>query len=201
MCISLCPPLQKVANAGNSCYMDSVLFAMFAAPSQLDASVLFSQQASGVAAKLQQSIRENFVDRIRDPHGAVSKEDVTAIRKLVIELSTEHRLQNPPQNSFLEEQDEQEQQDVGEFFRFIMDALDVEAKCKLVIQRQTHHGGWEENDDQRYESLSELILYLGDSHAQHLKWDEVLDDNMTGKVDVCRRVGEGREEGIPAFNR
>ena len=190
-----------MANAGNSCYMDSVLFAMFAAPSPLDASVLFSQQASGVAAKLQQSIRENFVDRIRDPHGAVSKEDVTAIRKLVIELSTEHRQQNPPQNSFLEKQDEQVQQDVGEFFRFIIDAL-ATSDVKLVMQRQTHHGGWEENDDQGHETLSELILYLGDSRAQHLKWDQVLDDNMTGKVDVRRRVGKGQEEeGMPAFNR
>ena len=180
--------------------MDSVLFAMFAAPSPLDESVLFRRQASGVAAKLQQSIREKFVDRIRDAHGAVSKEDVTAIRKLVIELSTENRQQNPPQISFLETRNEQVQQDVVEFFRFIIDAL-ASDDVKLELQRQTHHGGWEENDDQGYESLSELILYLGDSHAQHLKWDEVLDDNMTGKVDVCRRVGEGREEGIPAFNR
>jgi hypothetical protein len=181
--------------------MDSLLFAMFAVSSPLDASVLERQQASGsVAARLQQSVRERFVDRIRDPRGAVSEEDVTAIRKLVIELSSEHRQQNPPQNSFLEEQDEQVQQDVGEFFRFIIDALAPDVK--LVMQRQTHHGGWEENDDQGHETLSELILYLGDSRAQHLKWDQVLDDNMTGKVDVRRRVGKGQEEeGMPAFNR
>ena len=180
--------------------MDSLLFAMFAVSSPLDASVLERQQASGsVAARLQQSVRERFVDRIRDPRGAVSEEDVTAIRKLVIELSTQHKQQHPPKISFLETQDEHEQQDVSEFFRFIIDAL-ASDDVKLLVQRNTHHEGLEEDADQRDEVLSDLILALGDLPAQHLKWDQLLDDFMTGQVDVRRRVEQSRDKGVSAFN-
>ena len=58
----------KVANAGNTCYMDAVLFSMFAMPSTLDAMLTKRQPAADHLAvqkqELQASILKQFVGRL-----------------------------------------------------------------------------------------------------------------------------------------
>ena len=112
----VCVSAQTVEYAGNSCYIDSLLFAMFATPSTLEKSFLESQRSGG-SSKLQQAIKNTFVGQIRNPKGRVSRDDMSNIRKLVISLSAEEG------RSFLKEDQERQQQDAGEFFEFISECL------------------------------------------------------------------------------
>ncbi len=105
----------KVANAGNSCYIDAVLFAMFAIPSQpMDAllSKRFpnSDMTAGHKQELQRIVSKQFVSRLRGTM-SISTDMIANIRAQCRRCGWEY-LGAPDQ-----------QQDACEFFSFFFLAL------------------------------------------------------------------------------
>ena len=182
----VCVSAQTVEYAQNSCYIDSLLFAMFATPSTLEKSFLESQRSGG-SSKLQQTIKNTFVGQIRNPKGRVSRDDMSNIRKLVISLSAEEG------RSFLKEDQELQQQDAGEFFEFISECLGDDSS-KFEIERAIVHEGKAEASDSTTEFLSYLPLCLNDTSADFLKLDKLLEEFSTSQISV-RRIPEGYTSG------
>ena len=98
-----------VENIGNTCYIDSLLMALFYFPSTNDFLLDKDVEES---LYLQQYIKTNFVDKVRQGK-SVNEENIYTIRNLCIDLGW---LNGDPIEFF-------SQQDVNEFYMFLMDKL------------------------------------------------------------------------------
>ena len=121
--VTLLPPQIRVANAGNSCYIDSVLFAMFAIPSSpMDAllSKRFpnSDMNAGNKQELQRVVSKQFVSRLRGMM-SVSVDMIANIRAQCRRCGWEY-VGAPDQ-----------QQDACEFFSFFFLALGGQVSLEL----------------------------------------------------------------------
>lgn len=111
-----------VENAGNTCYMDSLLMALFYVPSNID-MMLNKDIKNTMALYLQEYIKINFVNTVRD-NKSVTADMIEMLRVLCVENGWKG----------LNDDEYIMQQDVNEFYTFIMNLFE----CTLIdIQRET----------------------------------------------------------------
>lgn len=112
-----------VENAINTCYIDSVLMALFFKSTTID-SVLNKDLKNTTAIYLQEYIKEKFVNAVRNGK-SILMDDMEMIRVMCSHLGWKNDV----------EKDEYIlQQDITEYYTFLMGIFEIE---KITIQRKT----------------------------------------------------------------
>lgn len=112
-----------IENAGNTCYIDSLLFSLFMLPAA--ESLLRTQVDGALAIYLQEYIKTDFIEKIRCGKSVLIN-DMIGLRELCF------------QNGWKSSEDSSEiygQQDVNEFYAFILETL---KGTMLEIRRDTY---------------------------------------------------------------
>lgn len=112
----------NVENGINTCYIDSVLMALFYSPSHLD-RLLMKDCKNAMGIYLQELISEKFVKCVKNGK-TILADDVNLIRALCCEMGW----RSGKDDEFIE------QQDVTEFFTFLMETFENE---NIEISRST----------------------------------------------------------------
>ena len=171
------------ANVGNSCYIDTVLMAMFLFDSSLSKYLDIDTGADTGALIMQEQIKiiRNMVRR-REP---VTPDQMIPLRLLLID------------NGWISHSEDLEQQDVKEFYRFIMDKLRI---AKSKFKRVTFTEAFVTKDDFGKEEELDCIplnisppnpdgtLAKDDTRSMFNRW---MNDNP---VKVTRTIVE---DGVP----
>lgn len=103
-----------IENAGNTCYIDSLLMALFFQPSSID-KLLSTDVKDALIIYLQEYIKEKFVSYIRNNKSILS-DDIEMLRTLCFQIGWK----NNNLNEFYD------QQDVNEFYIFITSLFENE---------------------------------------------------------------------------
>lgn len=142
-----------VVNVGNTCYIDSLLIALFYSPSTND-YLLNTDIQDGVAMCLQEIIKVYFVNRIRIPK-SVTADCIDMIRNYCFQLGwlqsttldTTNTLDNTLDTTPVLNPTSQEmfcQQDVSELYHFLIDKFNGE---QIKIQIETITEALKSDDD------------------------------------------------------
>ncbi|KAI0201100.1 cysteine proteinase [Astrocystis sublimbata] len=166
---------------GVTCYLDALLFAMFA-------------KLSAFECMLEAEIRD---DEPRKKLAVLLRLWVNMLRsgKLIETDLTEHIQAALAECGWKEAQDP-EQQDTSEAFAFITETLQLPL---LTLQVDLFHQG--KNDDADHKVVYERLLNLAvppDSEGKGVKLEDCLEDYFNSQVDVHReRLDEKRPNGGP----
>ena len=162
-----------IQNAGNTCYIDSILFSLFAS-TNLGAMLDSKPGERDVVKKLKEVIVELFFNPLKNclkhcldvqSSGTPAKhvttaESVKQIRKMCRTLGWKNT------------EPESRQQDAVEFFEFLCETLEVP---KITKKRKTFHGGnATQSDSGDDETLWVLPLSLVDSKQKQIDLDGLL---------------------------
>jgi hypothetical protein len=159
----------RVPNAGNSCYIDSVLFAMFAVPSSTMDALLSkrfpnSDMNAGNKQELQRVVSKQFVSRLRGMM-SISVDMIANIRAQCRRCGWEY-LGAPDQ-----------QQDACEFFSFFFLALGGQP---LRLTRRTFTGALPDASDRgQEENLAILPVPLWDTQSEGVRSRPSLPPRLT----------------------
>lgn len=121
-----------IENAGNTCYIDSVLMALFYNSTLID-SLLKNDIRSVKGIYLQEFIKLNFIDLIRN-NISVDKETMQTLKYLC--FANHWRLDNHDEYD--------KQQDASEFYTFILELFEGRM---IEIQRNTYTEGLPDKND------------------------------------------------------
>ncbi|ARF09689.1 ubiquitin carboxyl-terminal hydrolase [Indivirus ILV1] len=135
-----------VENAINTCYIDSLLFALFYKSTLLD-GLLNKDLKNTSGIYLQEYVKERFVKSIRNGK-SILKDDIEMIRVICSHIGWQS------QEEYLN------QQDVSEFYCFLMDVFEME---KVSIQRNTIIETSYNNQIGKKEIIPFIPLYLSES--------------------------------------
>lgn len=116
-----------IENAGNTCYIDSLLMGLFYTKSSLEV-MLDKDIKNTMGIYLQEFIKEKFIKMVRDNKSILS-EDMTMIKTLCFQLGWRVTNSNTHYN-----EEFYRQQDVNEFFTFLMEIFENEL---IEITRHT----------------------------------------------------------------
>lgn len=158
-----------IENGLNTCYIDSLLMALFYKPSTYLDSLLHSDPKNLNIIYLQEIIKNKFVDQVRKG-GGVTADVMNEIRiyaNVCGWLTSNTNESNKYDEIF-------EQQDVNEFYTFLLDATNVP---KIEIQRQTIYEALEKNDISEIESLPFINLTVPENKTE-ISIKELLNDWM-----------------------
>ncbi|AYV82313.1 MAG: ubiquitin carboxyl-terminal hydrolase [Homavirus sp.] len=183
-----------VENAGNTCYIDSLLMALFFEESIIERLLttdVRSDQNAGTAMYLQEYIKLNFIDNIRAGL-SVTADVMSMLRELLIE--------NGWKKDLIDEHIEQ--QDVNEFFTFLIDVLNGPL---MEIQRSTITEVEVEADNTDdvgpIEKIPFIPLSIPETNTEsslHIK--DLLKTWMFENYSNVKRIINGREKTITALN-
>lgn len=121
-----------VANAGNTCYIDSILMSLFFSPSPIE-YLLDTDTKTDYEIYLQESIKNNFIYKIRKGY-SINTEIINTIKNICINCGW---LKHMP-----DEHDAQ--QDINEFYTFLMEIFNGQL---IEVQRITSHIGLIDDSD------------------------------------------------------
>lgn len=116
-----------IENIGNSCYIDSLLMALFYVPSRID-SMLTNNPKHTDFIYLQEYIKTHFVKRVRDGKNVMIN-DIVSLNYILLQCG------------WLNYDEIMEQQDVNELYAFLADALNItpiEFKKYIYIDNYNH---------------------------------------------------------------
>ncbi len=184
-----------VKNAINTCYIDSLLMALFYSES-INEYILNTDLTTGTLLYLQEFIRHDFVKQARK-NMSVSEETMNSLR---LHCMTNGWLNNNMDDFF-------RQQDVNEFYAFLIDALGGKM---IEIQRETITEGGEPDasDTGKTEQIPFIPLSLsnegGEEEDQVISIRKMLNDWMYNNVTEVKRfimTDKGKEEAfVKSFN-
>mgnify|MGYP003692592233 CR=1 FL=1 len=183
----------RIFNAGNSCYIDSVLFAMFAVPSPgFDHLLMKRLQSSDHHSAehriaLQGYIHKQFAGRILRCEN-VTADVITSIRRMCRRVGWEY----PGA--------EDQQQDAAEFYSFLHGILGGQL---IRTTRKTFTGALPDNSDRGHEENMPLLpVSLGEVVSQGaLQLSSLLDTFFYENVATgLRRMVSDRVEEVHALN-
>ena len=124
-----------IENTGNTCYIDSLLMALFYSNSHLE-KLLNKEINNTLGIYLQEYIKEKFIDSVRN-NKSVFSDDIDMIKTLCFQLGWRR-------NNSLDNDEFEKQQDVNEFFTFLIEIFEQE---QIEIIRNTISEGIPENND------------------------------------------------------
>lgn len=180
-----------VDNAGNTCYIDSLLMGLFYHNSHLD-RLLNKDVKNTYAIYIQEYIKENFVKPVRN-NKSVTASDIDMLRTLIFHSGWR-------KNSILPDE-ETNQQDVNEFYIFLMEMFEND---KIEIIRKTiTEGMLSDNDTGIKELLPFIPLSLPDNDDKISVKDMIHNWMYDNVIDVTRKVDPSKEKiikGLSTFN-
>ena len=151
-----------IENAGNTCYIDSLLMGLFYDPSHLDDLLNKNlKNTNALSIYLQEYIKEKFVNLVRNNKSVVF-DDIEMIRTICFQmgwrqntLNNESPKDNETNTSQSFKDDEyMNQQDVNEFYTFLMEIFENE---QIVISRNIIS---EESADKMDMEKEEIIPFI-----------------------------------------
>lgn len=180
-----------VDNAGNTCYIDSLLMALFYHNSHIE-RLLNKDIKNTLGLYIQEYIKENFVNMVRKNKSVVAS-DIEMFRILVFQAGWR-------KNSPLSDE-ETNQQDVNEFYIFLMDLLEND---KIEIIRRTITEGMVSDSDTGIKELLPFIpLSLPDDDTKITVKEMIHNWMYNNIIDVSRKVEPDKEKmikGLATFN-
>jgi ubiquitin C-terminal hydrolase len=184
-----------IENGLNTCYMDSLLMALFYKPSTYLESILHSDPKNLDAIYLQEIIKNKFVDQVRKNNSVLAD--------VINEIRIYANVCGWLENSSNECNELFEQQDVNEFYSFL---LNITNAPLIEIQRQTISEAFESKSDiSELESIPFINLTVPDNiDATSIK--DLLNNWMNSNTveDIKREVqddkGQRKIESVKALN-
>jgi len=179
-----------VKNAINTCYIDSLLMALFYSES-INEYILRTDVTTGTLLYMQEYIRINFIDQVRS-NKSINEETMNTIRLLCMQNGW---LNNDMDEFF-------KQQDVNEFYAFLIDVL---AGKMIETQRETITEGAlpDSSDVGKHEKMPFIPLSLP-SDEPIISVKKMLDNWMyDNTIEVKRFImtDKGKEEAlVKSFN-
>lgn len=161
-----------VTNAGNSCYIDSLLVALFLTESHIDTLLSREPENSdkfGEIIMLQEHIRADFVEKIRKGE-SISGEVMANLRLMFVQAGW---LSYMPEEMIFEEI--LNQQDVTELFIFLMDSIKgptIDIKVSTTVGDKVKDG---------MSSLKYIPLSIKEEDSESIKCVSVLLDEYLGE--------------------
>ena len=173
-----CKNLFVVENGFNTCYIDSLLMALFYKPSTYLDSLLHADPKDLNCIYLQEIIKNKFVDFVRK-NNSVMADVINEIRIYAHECGWLAGVPNEYDELF-------EQQDVNEFYSFLLDVINVPL---IEIQRHTICEAFEnKSDTSELEFIPFINLIVPDNNDQ-CTIKELLNEWMNhNMVDIEREV-------------
>lgn len=167
-----------VENGLNTCYIDSLLMALFYKPSTYLDSLLHTDPKNLNSIYLQEIIKNKFVDQVRK-NNSVMADVINEIRIYAHECGWLVGTTNEFDELF-------EQQDVNELYSFLLDTING---TLIEIQRQTISEGFENKSDiSELESIPFINLTVPDN-ARETSIKELLNNWMNhNTVDIQREI-------------
>lgn len=141
-----------IENIGNTCYIDSLLMGLFYDPSKLD-NLLNKNITNTLGIYVQEYIKENFVNLVRN-NKSVLRSNIEMIKTLCFQLGWKQY------NEYTE------QQDINEFYTFLMEILENE---QIEIRRNNIS----ENSNNKIETIPFIPLSLSPI-SENIKVSELL---------------------------
>ena len=158
---SFCNNLKGLSWVGNSCYMDSVLFALFAIPNNININFLTKYDTNSKNSRIQMEIF-NIMKYMRTPNN--SEYNCSNIRKIIKE---EHKIR------YDEKFYTNRMQDAGEFLLFLVDKLEntnLLYRCKGMYGFNTRNNLEAINIQKTYDAI---VWNITSSNLQHLDINKV----------------------------
>lgn len=173
--------LFAVENGGNTCYIDSLLMALFYTPSHIE-QLLSQDPKTTPAIYLQEFIHYNLIEPVRS-QTSVSSDDMNTLRRICIENDWLNNVIN------IDPEEQYSQQDVTEFFSFISNLFNNEP---IKIKRQLLTDGIDDEHGTE-ETVLFIPLYVPDN-IEKITIKQLLDNwlhhnyvtvNKNGKDTKC----------------
>lgn len=148
--------LFSIQNGGNTCYIDSLLMALFYTPSIIE-QMLHRDPKTALAMYLQEYIKCNFIEPVR-LHRSINGEDMNLLRRICIENEWLSQLIKINSTEFSEE--EFSQQDVSEFYSFLSSLFNNE---NIKIKKKIISDVYEDIEDNNEESINYIPISIPDN--------------------------------------
>lgn len=173
-----------VDNAGNTCYIDSLLMGLFYHSTHIE-RLLNKDIKNTLGLYIQEYIKENFVNMVRKNKSVVAS-DIEMFRILVFQAGWCKNSISP--------EEETSQQDVNEFYIFLMDILEND---KIEIIRRTITEGMVSDNDVGIKELLPFIpLSLPEIDTTITVKEMIHNWLYNNVVDVTRKVESDKEKMI-----
>jgi len=175
------PMLANIENAGNTCYMDSLIIALFYVKSCIENHVMSNREVKNpLGIYIQEFIKNQIIDPLRNGK-SVTRETMDTFRSLCF--------QSGWRNS--DEEEYFRQQDVSEFYSFIAHMLDIPM---IEMQKRTITEAIPDKDDTgKKEQMAFVPLSLPNDKTD-VKIATLLYDWMHNNyVQIKRKINTGQE--------
>lgn len=170
-----------VENAGNTCYIDSLLMGLFYDPSHID-ELLNKNLKNTLAIYLQEYIKEKFMKLVRE-NKSVLCEDIEMIRMICFQLGWRKVSNSTDQTIYDEEY--MNQQDVNEFYAFLMEMFENEY---IKIARNTISDGASEKMDTGVDEDIPFIPLSLPENQTDIKVSELLHNWLYDNVSDSKKL-------------
>lgn len=176
-----------IENAGNTCYIDSLLMSLFYTPTHID-RLLNKEIKNTMGIYLQEYIKEKFVNNIRN-NKSITYDDIEMIRALCFQIGWRN---SPDTNKNNDEYINQ--QDVNEFFIFLMDLFENE--CIEITKSTLSDNSSDKMDNNVVEKIPFIPLALPESIANisikqmlhNWLYDNISEIKNTDDKDYTKRL-------------
>ena len=182
-----------VENAGNTCYIDSLLMGLFFDPSHID-DLLNKNLKNTLAIYLQEYIKEKFVKLIRENKSVIC-DDIEMIRMICFQLGWRKPANTTDETSHSQQDEEYiNQQDVNEFYTFLMEMFENE---HITITRNTISEGTSDKTDIGADEIMPFIPLSLPENQTDIKVSELLHNWLYDNVSDLKN---NKEEIIKGLN-
>jgi len=180
-----------VDNAGNTCYIDSLLMGLFYHNTHIE-RLLNKDIKNTLGLYIQEYIKENFINLVRKNKSVIAS-DMEMFRILVFQAGWRKSSNSPDE--------ELSQQDVNEFYIFLMDILEND---KIEIIRRTITEGMVSDSDIGIKELLPFIpLSLPENDTKITVKEMIHNWLYNNVINVTRKVDSDKEKmikGLATFN-
>jgi|688.fasta_scaffold286464_2 ubiquitin C-terminal hydrolase len=177
-----------VNNAGNTCYIDSLLMGLFYSPSYIDE--LLSKplkESNSLVLYLQEYIKDKFVNLVRNNKSVIA-DDIEMIKTLCFELGW--RQSNSAEYI--------QQQDVTEFYTFLMELFENEL---IIINKSTISEGLKDKTDKGIDEKIPFVALSLPENKSNITIKELINIWLYDNISIVKRnVTNTTEKSVNALH-